>query len=398
MAMIENRVASTEPEVPGPPRDRHFLYFDSMRALAVLGVLIIHVGAVSGANMFAWYGVATSQGKLGVRIFFMISAFLLYRPYAMAQIHGNSVPALGVYATRRALRILPAYWVALTLLAFWPGLKGVWTEDWWIYFGILQPYWPAHLGSGLSVAWSLSVEVAFYLALPVLAIFLGWLGRGAEPKAQMHRQVWALAILGVSAEIFRIYVFSIGSWGLYFNLLSMFLPFAVGMSFAVFSSWLGTEERRWRWTRMVVDRPGACWFAAASIFLACCASPVFIRTGAAYRSIFNLGFEHLAYVVVAALLILPAVFGENAGGWPRRALASRFLCFTGAISYGVFLWHHPILDWMGRAGWKNWIPGYPVMSLFLLCLFSSILLGWASYRFVELPAMRLRGEAPKRVN
>ena len=62
---------------PGPKRSRHFDLFDAMRAIAVFAVLVIHVGAGSGANMYSWYGVATSQGRLGVRIFFLISAFLL---------------------------------------------------------------------------------------------------------------------------------------------------------------------------------------------------------------------------------------------------------------------------------------------------------------------------------
>ena len=397
MEMIERRTEQTADEVPGSSRNRHFLLLDSMRAVAVLGVLIIHVGAVSGANWVAWYGVATSQGRIGVRIFFMISAFLLYRPYVMAHLHDDPRPDLGTYAKRRALRILPAYWVALTLLAFWPGLPGVWSKDWWIYFGMLQAYWFVTLNSGLAIAWSLTIEVAFYVVLPFLALFLGLLGRGESARTRMRRQVWALVILGLAAEIFRIYVFTIERRDLNFTLVSMFLPFAVGMLLAVSSSWLGTDERRWRWTRFVVDRPGACWSAAIIVFTACCMSPIFTRTGVEHRTVFTWGFEQLAYVVISALLLVPAIFGENAGGWPRRALANRFMRFTGAVSYGIFLWHQPVLRWMGQAGWKSWIPGYPVLTLSLLCLFTSLLLGWGSYRLIELPAMRLRGEPPKRV-
>lgn len=395
--MNEDREIPAIAEVPGPPRSRHFALFDSMRAIAVLGVLIIHVGAASGANSHAWYGVATSQGRIGVRIFFMISAFLLYRPYVMAHLHEHSAPGIGTYAKRRALRILPAYWVALTLLAIWPGLTGVWTEEWWVYFFMLQAYWWATLNLGLPVAWSLTIEMAFYLALPFLSFFLGRLGGRANVRTRMHRQVWALVILGLAAELFRIYVFVIERRYLNYTLISMFLPFAVGMLFSVSSSWLGADERRWRWTRFVVDRSGVCWLAAAFVFIACCMSPVFARTGAESHTVFTWGLEQLAYVVIAALLLAPAVFGEDAGGWPRRLLANRFLCFLGMVSYGVFLWHQPILRWMSRAGWGNLIPGYPVLTLSMLCLSVSLLLGWGSYRLVELPAMGLREEPPKRV-
>jgi len=395
--MVENRVAPTRAEAPGAPRSRHFELFDAMRTVAVLGVLLIHVGAVSGANMTSWYGVATSQGRLGVRIFFMISAFLLYRPYVMAHLHDESAPAWTVYAKRRVLRIVPAYWVALTVLTFWPGLKGVWTEDWWIYYGILQAYWPATLFSGLNVAWSLTIEVAFYLALPFLALFLGALGRGASPRTRMWRQVWALLCLGAGAEIFRLYVFSIKRQDLNFTLVSMFLPFAVGMLLAVSSAWLGKDETRWRWTRFIVEWPSACWLAATVVFVGFCYSPAFMRTGIGKHTLTTWGFEQFGYVLVSALLLLPAVFGENAGGWPRRILSTRIMGFAGAVSYGIFLWHQPLLRWVNQVGGRTLIPGSPFLSLLVLCVIVSLVVGWASYRLVELPAMRLRGEAPKRV-
>ncbi len=395
--MSEKSATADGTDYPGPARGRHFIHLDAMRAIAVLGVLIIHVGAASGANMMAWYGVASSQGRLGVRIFFMISAFLLYRPYVMAQLQGEHGPRLGTYAKRRVLRIFPAYWVALTCLAIWPGLTGVLTKDWWIYYGVLQSYFPASIFLGLNVAWSLTIEVTFYAVLPVLALLLGWLGHGASPKRKMQRQVIALILLGAAAEFFRIYVFVIRRLDMNFTLPSMFLPFAIGMLLAVSSAWLGTDERRWTWTRFVVDRPWACWLAAAVFFVASCNGPYFFRTGIGKHTVMTWALEQLAYVILSALLLLPAVFGEKAGGWPRRILANRFMAFTGTVSYGIFLWHQPLMRAMKKAGWDALIPGFPVLSLFIVCFTVSLFLGWASYRLIELPAMRLRGEVPKRI-
>ncbi len=367
-----------------------------MRAVAVLGVILIHVGASSGANATAWFGIATSQGKMGVRVFFLISAFLLYRPFVMAHLTESQQPGISTYAWRRMLRILPAYWVALTVLAIWPGLNGVFTQDWWIYYGVIQAFWGSTLFSGLSVAWSLTVEVSFYALLPFLALLLGSLGRNADARTRMVRQLWALAILGVASEIFRIYTFSIGQRVLNFTVVSMFLPFAIGMALAVSSAWLGTHERKWRWTRFVVDHPGAVWSAAAAVFVASCFSPFFNR-GAAHHTLVAWTFEQLAYVAISTLLLLPAVFGETSGGWPRRLLGTRALAFCGVISYGIFLWHQPLLAAMSQAGWGKWIPGSPFMALLILILPVSIAVGWASYRLVEAPAMRLRDQPPKRV-
>jgi peptidoglycan/LPS O-acetylase OafA/YrhL len=288
------------------------------------------------------------------------------------------------------LRILPAYWVALTGLAVWPGLTGIFSDDWWIYYGLLQAFWGSTLFSGLSVAWSLTIEVSFYALLPLLALSLARLGKNAQPRSRMVRQLWALALLGFSSEIFRIYVFSTGQRVLNFTVVSMFLPFAIGMALAVCSAWLGANERKWRWTRFVVDYPGAVWSAAIAIFVASCFGPFFTRTSAPGHTLFTWTFEQLAYVLISSLLLLPAVFGETAGGWPRRILGHRFLTFIGLISYGIFLWHLPLLKAMSQAGWGQWIPGSAFIVLLILTLSASIGIGWLSYRFVETPAMRLR--------
>src|SRR5205807_1921657 len=60
-------------------------------------------------------------------------------------------------------------WVALTLLAIWPGIDGPFTRHWWIYYGFLQVLSPKYAGGGIPQAWSLCVEVAFYVSLPVIA-------------------------------------------------------------------------------------------------------------------------------------------------------------------------------------------------------------------------------------
>ena len=302
-----------------------------------------------------------------------------------------------MHARRRALRILPAYWVALTGLALWPGLPGVFSAYWWIFYGLLQAYWYPTIHLGLAVAWSLTIEVAFYVVLPVLAALLGRLGRAVSPRERMRRQLFALAGLGVAAEMLRVGLFVIDRRDLNFTLPSMFLPFAVGMALAVASAWLGTDERRWRWTRFVVDRPGACWAGAALAFVATCFTPVFGRTGLSQHTALTWGLEQLVFVVVSALLLLPAIFGEEAGGWPRRLLATRALGFVGMVSYGIFLWHLPLLEWLAATPLSGWVPGAPFASMLGVGLAVSIPMGWLSYRCVEWPAMRLRSEPYRRV-
>ncbi len=101
----------------------------------------------------------------GVPVFFVISGFLLYRPFVASRLGVAPQPQLRRYTRRRVLRIFPAYWVALTVLAIYPGLPGVFTDRWWVFYGLVQNYSPSEQFHGLLQAWSLSVEFTFYILL-----------------------------------------------------------------------------------------------------------------------------------------------------------------------------------------------------------------------------------------
>ena len=124
--------------VKPPPGNPRFPLFDSLRGLAALAIVLTHVGLGSGANYNAAYGVLLARLDIGVTLFFVLSGFLLYRPFVAARLENRPAPRLRDYARRRVLRIVPAYWLALTVLAIWPGLT--FTAPRWVYYGFLQNY------------------------------------------------------------------------------------------------------------------------------------------------------------------------------------------------------------------------------------------------------------------
>src|SRR5437763_7021548 len=95
----------------GMRRDRYPL-IDGLRAAAALGVLLTHSAISSGLVTAGATGFRYAQRlEVGVTIFFVISGFVLYRPFLVARLEGAELPRVGRYARRRALRILPAYWI-----------------------------------------------------------------------------------------------------------------------------------------------------------------------------------------------------------------------------------------------------------------------------------------------
>ena len=96
------------PAVAPPPGNPRFPLFDGLRAIAALSVLTFHVAAISGALERGFAGDVLAMLSRGVILFFVISGFLLYRPFVAARAGGRHAPSSTRYARRRILRIVPA--------------------------------------------------------------------------------------------------------------------------------------------------------------------------------------------------------------------------------------------------------------------------------------------------
>jgi len=141
---------------------------DLLRALAIIVVVIYHA-ALFG---FKLPGRVDRFGWIGVDLFFVLSGYLIGGQLLAPLARGNEIN-LGRFFARRALRIMPAYFVVLAVYFLLPS----WRE----YPDMSQPLWKfllsiqnvaLHGGTAFSHAWSLAVEDQFYLALPFLLLFL----------------------------------------------------------------------------------------------------------------------------------------------------------------------------------------------------------------------------------
>ena len=169
-------------------------------------MLVHHTGYDTSAVRNPHYGTLIERTNVGVTLFFVISGFLLYRPFVAARMVGAPATRLRDFARRRLLRIVPAYWLALTVLAIYPGERGVFTNHWWIYYGFGQIYNDGTVLRGLGQAWSLCVEITFYAALPFYAALMARALRRLSARRQVPVELGLLALICVASWGYRLYL------------------------------------------------------------------------------------------------------------------------------------------------------------------------------------------------
>jgi peptidoglycan/LPS O-acetylase OafA/YrhL len=385
-------------------RADRFPLFDSLRAVAALSVVGFHAAFFAElAAQGSVLGPYAGRLDVGVTVFFLISGFLLYRPFVKARLEGRPAPHTGAYAWRRFLRIVPAYWVALTVVTVVLALPNVFTASGIPrFYGFAQIYSPATAAGGISQAWTLCVEVTFYALLPLWALAMRALG-GHERRV-LVTELGALALLFAASLAYKVFALSQVSpnsltSGPWLMPLPNFLDqFAIGMGLAVLSEWWersGGVQGPLEW---LARHPALCWLVAAVAFWA--VSTRIGLSGVPGEPLTALSFlwRHELYLLVALGLLLPAVFGTPENSVIGRLLGSRVLLFLGLVSYGIYLYHLAALDLLRDAlggtltGGSAWTTGV----YFALGALAATVAAAGSYYLVERPALSLKGRVGPR--
>ena len=364
-----------------------------MRAVAVMAVVAVHVG-VFGAVGDSLFGRLILHLNVGVTIFFLISGFLLYRPFIAHRTGGGEAPAVGRYARRRLLRIVPAYWLVLIVLILIPGLTGIPGSGGIQQFALLHtlPIGDGTdcvalvAGCGLAQTWSLVVEFTFYAALPLYVLAAAALARGRSTGSWLRAELALLAALSIVSILLHFVLLDdagvttvVGG-----TLLGYVLWFALGMSLALVSIALAGRSDP-PVVAAIAAHPGGPWLAAAVVYVAIAialpATPYLVDAG-------DQLVAHLAFGLIALLLMLPAVFGDSGdagGGAPRAFLRHPVVAWLGLISYGIFLWHYVVALRLGVPG-----EGWSFFPLLIATVAITVPIAAASYYLLERPLLRFK--------
>ncbi len=383
----------------------HLPVLDGLRGLAILLVLLNHVTLYtpwpSGwPPLLAQIGLF---GWAGVQLFFILSGFLIFLPYAGALVRQTPWPDPLAFYRRRARRILPVYFAFLVAVGLPLTLAG----------HLHAARLPAAIVTALLLhnmdtaatnlvsqlnapLWTLAIEWQFYLILPWLA--RGFARLGAGRPGRLWRPLALVVAFGFSASVLAAVVRHAsgqiqpedapGAVGLVVRLLygvrGRYLEeFALGMGLAIlYVAYVAVIEPgriAVQWRRRVV---GAC-LIAAGIGLPLC--HLWARAAGQY----DLGADWTRFGVagwmwalagqwvVAVCFCLLLAAGLLSRGTLARALAVAPLRWLGTISYSVYVWHL----WVFRLIAPGW-----------LLLPAVILLGAASYYVIERPFLAARGD------
>ncbi|MBB2773256.1 UNVERIFIED_ORG: peptidoglycan/LPS O-acetylase OafA/YrhL [Mycolicibacterium obuense] len=350
-----------------------------IRAVAALLVVLTHAAYTTGKYPQGFAGLVYSRMEIGVPIFFVLSGFLLFRPWVQAAARGGPPPSVRRYAWHRVRRIMPAY--AVTVVAAylvyhfrtagpnpghtWEGLfrnltlTQIYTDD----------YLYSFLHQGLTQMWSLAVEAAFYVVLPALAYAL---------LVVLCRRAWRPGVLLVGLALFAavspLWLWLVHSVDWLPDGARLWLPtylvwFVGGMLLAVLQA-----------MRVRVYALAAIPLAVVCYLIA--STPIAGEPTTSPHALRDAVVKTAFYAVIATLTVAPLALGDR--GLYAKVLASRPMVFLGEISYEIFLIHLVTMEVVMVE-----ILRYPIYTGSMLWLFVGTLvltvpLAWVLQRFTRV--------------
>jgi peptidoglycan/LPS O-acetylase OafA/YrhL len=372
-----------------------FPCFDGLRAIAAIVVLLHHASFYSGQMFHGHFPAYFTHLDIGVAIFFLISGFLLYRPFVAAALADRPGPSLRRFFVRRLLRIYPAYWLALIGIMIFFGLSvpvhGA--RSYLEYFTLTQTYDNlARATGGISQAWTLAVEVSFYVFLPIYAAVVARLHRGRATLARLRIEIAGLGVLYATSLAFRALVFELHS-GRIHDLGIYWLPanldyFALGMGLALASAWYAQRRSVPRPVEYLADRPVLSWALAVACFVLM-AKGLHLPVGLVRVDGKRAYARQFLYGATAFFVLFPAVFGPQDRSMVRRFLRWPPLVYVGLVSYGVYLWHQSWLEravkWNAQPDFHASFPAIVTVGFALTMVTASV-----SWFALERPLLRRR--------
>jgi peptidoglycan/LPS O-acetylase OafA/YrhL len=378
---------------------------DFVRAMACLFVLLHHLiqrlspyAIEAGLKPVFQFGL---MGSFGVAAFFVLSGFLLSRPFWVAYEAGAPMPSLRTYAMRRAARILPGYWLALAVtFVLSITLFGL-TLDQSLVFRVVMgallindfhytTLFPVEYNGPL---WSIGFEVTSYVILP-FCLALIFLARPWARTGWVAPALWVLVIAAALGAHVLIQGWPIDNdmrgwnygivggakeWMPRFNPIGFFAIFAVGaLAAGVQVQW--KQRKGWMFDALAIAGLAAAAWSMASYM---------VRGQGEGFGLFDVPYGFPLFPLAIGLT-LAAAPSSRIAGWLLDNPPARYIA---KISFGIYVWHFLVIEVVRH----NWYPrfyhgGTEVFGEWLMVSAAvtgiSILIAHVSYNVLEAPVIQ----------
>jgi peptidoglycan/LPS O-acetylase OafA/YrhL len=360
----------------------HLPALNGLRAVAVAGVVAYHL-------QLSW----ASGGYLGVDLFFVLSGFLI-TTLLLEEWVGSGRIKLSAFWARRAKRLLPALFLVVAALGLYlmlnawlggPGANGLvdlstlrgdaiatllYVNNWHAIFAGQSYFAQFSAPSPLQHTWSLAIEEQFYLVWPLVLIFL--LGRARRSRRSWRGIGVVVAIgLGLLSAVLMAVLFTPGTdpTRVYYGTDTRLFDLMAGATIAFI---VAARPQPNPSARRALHLAAPLAAAVLGVFWVTAGTSAGLPTDFMFRG----GF--LVCAALAGLVVADARLLDR--GWFARVLSVRPLHFIGTISYGIYLWHWPVIVYLTDAR-----TGLSRLPLDVVRIVVTLAVSTASYYLVERP-------------
>lgn len=344
----------------------HFKGINALRFFSAFSILLYHSSTYLHRTFPAPLKMFAHNLTLGVDFFFLISGFLISYLLLVEKKNTSTISFIGFYA-RRILRIFPLYFLVVGIAYLWyhesrPEI------DFSKYLYFWGNFWMAETGKWtvgpLNVLWSICIEEHFYVFIPLFV----WL----IPLKKCHYLFWTILFISI---LFRTYISLTVKWNwmtMYTHTLSRCDLIAIGGLLAFYY-----QQKR----RIPTIGTKALVSAIVLLFFMMC-----IVDASNYSPTLVAAFNKYLFVFPMLLIFMGVVLNDSPSNRLVRLNEQKSINYLGKISYGIYMFHSPIIDYSLQF---NYLNKHFLVKIIVISL-STFLVAALSYEYFEKPILKLK--------
>lgn len=385
---------SRKERIPG------YLYaLDGLRAVSLILIVMFHTWQqswisynlkITDAKFLFNFETLQRYGYVAIDIFFVLSGFCLFYPIARDMFGESKFTGWKNFFIKRARRIYPSYALMLLLLLIFPALSYSTynlssapdvAKHFLSHLFFIHNFSPSTVGSVISTAWTMSIEVQFYILFPLICIPFR-----KKPAATFIGMV----IAGLGLRMFMISFVTFDK----FNLQAIMPAYLDVFGFGMIAAYFVVRARN-KVKNIRKLKPYMTAMSAVCVFLAVCyiywLSKARYPQGYSPDVYFRFLYRGL-FAGIVAVFIFTSCFSYSF--WEKKIWGNRFFVFLSSISYTVYLWHQNIYIFLKKIH-VPYTTMDPVMKdrqamegMTLICLALSLIIGVIVTKYVEAPIVK----------